>query len=169
MTAIVSLRDSAAHHAAVLALNAAHERETGPLDQAGLSALLATAFAAPAAIDGNGALLGFLLCLPEAAAYASPNYAWVSARLRAFAYIDRVVVAPGARGKGIGRMLYGAAEAQARAAGLAWLACEVNLDPPNPVSDAFHAALGYQPIGVARQPARGKTMRYLALPLELSP
>ena len=44
-------------------------------------------------------------------------------------------------------------------------ACEVNCDPPNPVSDAFHAALGFREIGRARIVERSKTVRYLILPL----
>jgi predicted GNAT superfamily acetyltransferase len=34
------------------------------------------------------------------------------------------------------------------------------LDPPNPVSDAFHRALGFTEIGRAAL-ANGKTVRYL--------
>ena len=169
MSRIIDLRAHPALWDAALTLNAAHETETGPLDAPALAALLDMCLVAPAIADGERSVAAFLLCLSEGVAYASPNYAWVAARLRAFAYIDRVIVAPAARGQGLGRRLYDAAAGAARDAGLAWLACEVNLVPPNPVSDAFHAALGFQPVGTAHLADRGKTMRYLALPLELAP
>ena len=160
MNRITDLRTAPAHHPAALALVAAHEVETGPLDAPALDAMLGMACAAPALTDGD-ALLGFAIAIPPGRAYASPNYRWVAARLDRFAYIDRVIVAPGARGRGVGRALYAAVEAEARAAGFVRLACEVNLDPPNPASDSFHAALGFREIGTAHLPDRGKTMRYL--------
>lgn len=168
MDRITDLRTDAAWHAAALALTAAHEVETGPLDASALAGLLGMACAAPALAEGD-ALLGFAIALPPGAAYASPNYAWVAARLDRFAYVDRVIVAPAARGRGVGRALYAAVGDAARAAGLARIACEVNLDPPNPGSDAFHAALGFREIGTAHLPDRGKTMRYLVRDLGDAP
>ena len=47
----------------------------------------------------------------------------------------------------------------ARAAGHERVVCEVNADPPNPASDAFHAALGFAEIGATLLP-NGKTVRY---------
>ncbi len=55
-----------------------------------------------------------------------------------------------ARGRGVARALYEAVFADARAAGLPLVCCEVNVEPPNPVSDAFHAALGFETL--ASQP-----------------
>lgn len=152
---------------AALALNAGHLAETGPLDAASLADLLACALVAPAVVDADGGLCGFALCLRDGAPYDSPNFNWFSARLRRFAYVDRVIVAPSGRGRGVGRRLYAAVEQAARAAGLAWVACEVNVDPPNPASDAFHAALGFNGVGVAALPDRGKVVRYMTLPLEM--
>jgi predicted GNAT superfamily acetyltransferase len=40
------------------------------------------------------------------------------------------------------------------------ICCEVNLDPPNPASDAFHASLGFHEIGSAAM-SNGKVVRYL--------
>jgi hypothetical protein len=40
--------------------------------------------------------------------------------------------------------------------------CEVNADPPNPASDAFHTALGFAEVGSASIHAGSKTVRYLA-------
>jgi predicted GNAT superfamily acetyltransferase len=42
------------------------------------------------------------------------------------------------------------------------IVCEVNLDPPNPASDAFHAALGFAEVGTAVIDNGDKTVRYLS-------
>jgi len=39
--------------------------------------------------------------------------------------------------------------------------CEVNSRPPNPESDAFHAALGFVEVGNARIHDGAKDVRYL--------
>jgi hypothetical protein len=162
IAALPDLRIAAALRPGALALNAAHERETGPLDAAAFDKLLAMAFAAPAVTGEDGRLAAFMVALGPGSAYASPNYAWVSARFGRFVYVDRVVVAPEARGTGLGRRLYHAVSAAARDAGLGRVVCEVNLVPPNPGSLAFHTALGFREIGRAELPDRGKTVAYLA-------
>lgn len=146
--------------AALLALNNAHATELSPLDAAGLDALVATAFMAAHA--GDDALL---LAFDETARYDSPNYLWFRARYPRFVYVDRVVVAAAARGRGLARALYAALTDRARAAGRFTLVCEVNAVPPNPASDAFHAALGFAPVGAATL-ATGKRVRYLARELD---
>jgi predicted GNAT superfamily acetyltransferase len=160
--ALPDLRTDTALRPAALALNAAHERETGPLDAVAFDALLAMAFAAPAIVGQDGRLAAFMVALGPGTAYASPNYAWVSARFGRFVYVDRVVVAPEARGLGLGRRLYDAVSAAARDAGLGRIVCEVNIVPPNPGSLAFHSALGFLEIGRAVLADRGKTVAYLA-------
>ena len=46
------------------------------------------------------------------------------------------------------------------------IVCEVNISPPNPAPDAFHAALGFTEIGQASIHGRTKTVRYLTRPLD---
>ncbi len=140
----------------VLALNRAEEQATSPLDAAALAALVAAADLAVTWADA-GQAEAFILGFRPGATYASPNYRWFCDRLDDFLYIDRVVVAAAARGRGLARGLYRLAAASA---GDAALVCEVNLDPPNPGSDAFHAALGFAEMGRG-SPAAGKTVRYL--------
>jgi predicted GNAT superfamily acetyltransferase len=154
------LRRHEALHAAVLALNARHEIETAPLDATGLADRLRRACAAPAIVGVDGRLLGFLLAYEEDSGLDAFNFRWVGDHLTDFVYVDRLIVEQGVRGQGIGRRLYSAAEATARARGARWLACEVNAEPPNPVSDAFHSKLGFAVFGQG-SPTPGKTVRYL--------
>jgi predicted GNAT superfamily acetyltransferase len=39
--------------------------------------------------------------------------------------------------------------------------CEVNIEPPNLLSDAFHAAMGFDGVGQAAIHNGTKTVRYL--------
>jgi predicted GNAT superfamily acetyltransferase len=149
-------------HDALLALNNAHATELSSLNAGELRTLLDHAFHA----RHIGALDAFLIALDQShPAYASPNYLWFRARRSRFVYIDRVVVAQSTRGKGHARRLYADLIEHALAAGHDLIVCEVNADPPNPASDAFHAALGFRPVGVAAIHGGAKTVRYLELSL----
>jgi hypothetical protein len=44
------------------------------------------------------------------------------------------------------------------------IGCEVNSDPPNPASDAFHERLGFAEVGRAALPGGTKLVRYLSRP-----
>ena len=145
----------------ILALNNAHKAETGALTRDELIHLLETAF--HSATEGAGRD-GFLIAFDQDADYASPNFIWFKAQRARFVYIDRVIVAPHARGRGLARVFYEGLIAHARAAGHHRIVCEVNLDPPNPGSLAFHAAMGFVAVGEARLP-NGKTVRYMELGL----
>lgn len=143
-----TLRDAtAADHAAVLALNNAATPHVNALTDEQLAWLAAHAGYYRVVTDAEG-VAGFVLCVPSGdAEYWSDNYKWFSARYDDFLYLDRVVVAPRTQRSGVGRMLYDDLHARVRGR---WprVALEVNLRPPNPVSVAFHAALGYAPVGV---------------------
>ena len=152
-------------HAAVLALNNAHAAELSWLDADRLAVLLGRAFHA----RRIGHVEAFLLAFDQNAEYDSPNYLWFRARYPRFVYIDRVAVAAPARGRGHARRLYAELAGLAAAAGHHVIVCEVNSRPPNPASDAFHAALGFSEVGAAVLHGRGKTVRYLELPLPTPP
>ena len=141
-----------------LALNATVQHWTSPLDLPRLQALLGWAAAAPAQVS-EGRLDGFLLGYGPGSAYDSPNYRWFAERLERFAYIDRVIVAPHAQGAGLARRLYDAFAAAQPGP----LVCEVNSQPPNPGSDAFHDRLGFTEMGRADL-GPGKAVRYLIRP-----
>ena len=145
------LRDATrADWPAILALNAESVHFLSPLDIHRLAELAAAAFYLRVAQGEGGAVAGVLLGFGKGAAYDSPNYRWFDARYDAFAYIDRVVVAPAFRGQGVADRLYDDFEKFARARGLTSLVCEVNVEPPNPVSLAFHTRRGFAEVG--RQP-----------------
>lgn len=98
----------------------------------------------------DGALGGFLIAFAPGSDYASPNYRWFSDRYPDFLYVDRIVVAPQARGQGLGRALYRAVFDQAAGRPLC---CEVNLRPPNESSLRFHHSLSFREVG--RQETEG--------------
>jgi predicted GNAT superfamily acetyltransferase len=139
---------------AVLALNNAHAVEVNALGAEALAALVAVAEHALLSDDG----LGFVIALGERTPIQGPNHAWFVARQPRFVYIDRVVVAPHAQGRGLGRRLY---EQLAASADGRPLCCEVNLVPPNPGSLAFHERLGFTACGEAIDPRNHKHVRYL--------
>jgi uncharacterized protein len=146
---------------AVLLLNNEHAAELSLLDAVRLSQLLSQSFYA----RRIGSLDAFMIAFDERAAYDSPNFLWFRARYPRFAYVDRIAVAKTARGRGLARKLY---EDMFRAAALEshiLAVCEVNADPPNPASDAFHAALGFNEVGLACVYGGSRTVRYYARPL----
>jgi uncharacterized protein len=141
----------------MLALNNAHQTETGFLERAALVSMIERGFYSAYAKDGNDALI---ITFDQAADYDSPNFKWFQSRFDRFVYVDRIIVAEHARGQGHARHYYNALFALAKENGHERVTCEVNLDPPNPGSLAFHAALGFTACGEALL-GNGKTVRYL--------
>ncbi|MEQ1944162.1 GNAT family N-acetyltransferase [Mesorhizobium sp. VNQ89] len=142
----------------VLALNNEHAEELSWLEPAELAHLVARAFRAPRI----GNLEAFLIAFDQNADYDSPNFLWFKARYPRFVYVDRILVAPEARGRGHARSLYDDLFGRAKLAGHAIVVCEINVDPPNPVSEAFHAALGFSHVGDAVIHGGKKAVRYYA-------
>ncbi|UCI05076.1 GNAT family N-acetyltransferase [Mesorhizobium sp. B1-1-8] len=149
-----------ADEAAILVLNNEHAAELSWLEPERLSFLLGEAFYA----RRIGALEAFIMTFDQDADYDSPNFLWFRDRYPQFVYVDRVVVAAEARGRGHARRLYEDLFDHVRRAGQTIVTCEVNADPPNPVSDAFHAALGFTEVGDAVIHGGKKSVRYFARP-----
>jgi predicted GNAT superfamily acetyltransferase len=146
------------------ALNQACVPAVDALAHTELERVLAWACATRLAQRGEcpvGALVGFL----PGAAYASTNYQWFCRERANFFYIDRVLVEPQARGLGVGRVLYADALERARDLGALRLCCEVNEDPPNPASLAFHARLGFTRILSRRDERSSKLVAMLERPV----
>lgn len=144
--------------AALLALNNAHAQELSWLEPERLQHLVCESFYA----RRIGDLDAFLIAFDQDARYDSPNFLWFRERYPRFVYVDRIVTAASARGRGYAQQLYFDLFEQAARAGHERVACEINLSPPNPGSDAFHAALGFAEVGSAAIHGGAKTVRYLA-------
>ena len=150
-------------HATALAMNNAAVPAVNPHDEASFAALLAIADRAWV-VDDDGTLGGLLVAFAPGAGYQSANYRWLSGRYDDFGYVDRIVVAPTHRRLGLAGRLYDALADHASAAGRARLLCEVNVEPPNPQSVAFHEANGWAVIDdLEHEP--GKVVRFFERPL----
>ena len=125
-------------------LNNANARETSFLTETDWAGLVAEAFAAICVSDA----VAFLITFQQNANYHS------------FVYVDRIVVDDSQRGRGLGAHLYRVMFDRARAVGHDRIVCEVNLEPPNPGSDAFHKKMGFVEVGRAELGPDGKWVRY---------
>lgn len=145
----------------MLAWNADDVELLAPLDRARLVELAGLARTA-AVIRREGEDAGFVLTFADGTTYDSVNYRWFAERHRHFVYLDRIVIDPAHRRTGLAGRVYD--ELEAEAAGRAEVFClEVNLDPPNEPSLAFHAARGYRVVG--EQEAGGHTVALFEKPL----
>jgi uncharacterized protein len=156
----------------LLTLNNNHSVELSPLTLPELDQIIRASFFSATINDSDALLVSFDQSFP----HEHENLHWLRtyfANLPSenasadhyapdnFVYVDRVVVAPAARGKGYARALYLDLFQRAKFAGHICIVCEVNLDPPNPISDAFHASLRFSEIGRAPIRNSSKTVRYL--------
>ena len=130
----------------ILALNQEAVHFTSPMDLARLTHL-DTQSAYHRVIELDGEVVAFLLALREGADYPNPNYGWFSERLDSFLYVDRIVIASTQQGKRLGQALYDDLFAYARRQGIGQIACEFDVEPPNPVSQKFHARYGFSEMG----------------------
>lgn len=101
-------------------------------------------------LEDAGTVVAFLLAFREGAAYDSVNYCWFADRYGCFLYVDRVVVSQARQGSGAGRRLYEHVFAHAVATQVPMVTCEFDVDPPNPVSERFHAKFGFREVGQQR-------------------
>jgi predicted GNAT superfamily acetyltransferase len=105
------------------------------------------------AMDNEG-VAAFLLGLERDTGYASPNYRWFSDRFERFLYVDRIAVAARARRLGLGSALYDDMASFARGRWPCILA-EINVEPPNPETVAFHQRHGFESVGTLRHEYEG--------------
>lgn len=116
--------------------------ELGALQDAGAQILVAVV---------AGDVAGYLIAFDDDADYDGEEFRVFQRRLaRPFVYVDQVAVDAAHARAGIASALY-ASLATARAhAGAQRQCCEVNTEPPNPVSLAFHRQLGFRSLGSLR-------------------
>jgi predicted GNAT superfamily acetyltransferase len=146
---------------AVLKLNAHSVWALSPMDADDLQ--LARERAALALVcELDGAVVAFTVVYAPGSTYESLNYAWHAERFDDFLYLDRIAVDPDFRRRGIANAIYDTVEAAAQPHGR--LVCEVNSDPPNVESLAFHRARGFRELGHLTHPG-GKQTVMLEKPL----
>ena len=97
----------------------------------------------------KGRLVGYLLAFPSDTPYDGEEFLLLTkTSLSPFIYIDQVAVGAAERRTGAASSLYQATEAAAERRGIRELSCEVNLNPPNPGSLAFHRSKGFNQTSV---------------------
>jgi predicted GNAT superfamily acetyltransferase len=134
------------HFAEILALNEESVHFLSPLSAQRLEQLHQQAAYHKLVLEG-GRVAAFLLAFAPGSSYDSINYQWFEARLARFLYIDRVVVSPDFRGRGLASRLYQDLFDHARECGMSQVVCEFDIDPPNPASEAFHRRFGFSQLG----------------------
>jgi predicted GNAT superfamily acetyltransferase len=142
-------------------LNEANAPDVGSLSAADFAALIETA-AMVRVVDPDSEgedPAGLLVVMRPEDDYGSPNFLWFRRYFDNFAYVDRVAIAASARRRGIGSALYAVTEAWARARDLSSIVCEVNLEPRNEDSLAFHLNCGFREVG--QKLSRGKAVMML--------
>ena len=91
--------------------------------------------------------------------YSSDNYTWLETQFSNYCYVDRIMVNQNHKRRGLGKKLYQKLEKHAQREGDEILLCEVNIEPPNPQSIAFHTQLGWEPF-FEREHGPGKKVQY---------
>lgn len=128
----------------ILAINAAARPGVAALDEAELHRLAALSDRHFVASDIANQVVGYLLAFPREANYEGEEFCEFHAAIeQRFIYIDQIAIAEHCRGTGIARELYGLIQTIATDQGIRLLCCEVNTQPPNPKSSAFHRSLGF--------------------------
>lgn len=103
----------------------------------------------------DGRVIGFCLVFGAGADYDSVNYRWFQEHHPSSMYLDRVAFDPDRVGRGLGSAMYAEVDRRIRAEhpDAVGLGLEVNIDPPNEPSLAFHARQGFVEVG--RQMSHG--------------
>jgi predicted GNAT superfamily acetyltransferase len=156
----IEIRDLHVDHAsrlALLGINNASALETSLMTSEKFDRMIASACVATFIAPGVALLLAF----EQGDDYDGAHFLWFRRRFDQFIYIDRVVVAAHQRRLGLGRLLYADLFRRAEQLGQSRIVCEVNSQPRNPTSDAFHAAQGFEQVGAAMFDGGAKTVRYL--------
>lgn len=112
--------------------------------------LAAAPFFYVAKVDSQVA--GYVIAYTDKNSYDGDEFLWFQARYPNFLYIDQIAIAPTVRRARIGSHFYQFVEQFARQTALTSLVCEVNLEPPNPVSLSFHTKNGFVEVGVMDTP-----------------
>jgi uncharacterized protein len=148
----------------LLALNEESEQELSELDMPRLEYILALAHRT-LVVESDGEIAAFAIAIAPGTGYDSQNYRWFGERYEHFLYLDRIAVAAPHRRHGFGARIYDAMEESAIP--FQRMVCDVNVDPPNDVSLAFHKARGYREVGRLQHP--GKAVMLFSKELSIRP
>ncbi len=151
----------AADHADVLGLNERFVHLLAPLADERLQRMTETGTVE--VIRHEGRFAGFVVTAMSGSGFTSDNFAWFGERYDSYCYLDRIVLEEDVRRLGLGRRVYDEIEARtARRAPL--LTLEVNIDPPNEPSLAFHTGRGFAQVGerVIEDHTVGMMIKHLA-------
>ena len=148
-------------HPFVLDLNERNVDLLAPMDEQRLGYLLERADRGDV-IEVDGDRAGFVLTFGPGTDYDGLNYAWFTDRYGSdFYYLDRVVIDDRFRRRGLGAAAYD--ELERAAVPHSRMVLEVNSEPPNEPSLAFHRGRGYVDVGTRGEP--GHRVAMLALEL----
>jgi predicted GNAT superfamily acetyltransferase len=140
------LRPLADHDVAdVLALNQRNVEALAPMDEDRMR-LLEKWSDRFDVLEHDGRFAGFVITFAPGSPYDSENYRWFAERhTSGFYYLDRIVLHEDFRRRGLGGFVYDEMETVAKQNGR--LVLEVNIEPPNDPSLAFHAGRGFTEVG----------------------
>ncbi|HSP28820.1 MAG TPA: GNAT family N-acetyltransferase [Ilumatobacteraceae bacterium] len=131
----------------ILEINQANVPEVGSVDAERMTFLVGESPIA-LVVEVEGYVVGFCLVMPSDSDYDSVNYRWFTERHDDFMYLDRVAFDADVQGRGLGTLLYAEVDRlMAEQHEASRLALEVNVDPPNEPSLAFHARRGFVEVG----------------------
>lgn len=93
-------------------------------------------------------VVGYIITYRDTQEYDGDEFNWFKQNFSNFLYIDQIAIAASARRLRVGTQLYRHIGQVAQELGLTSLVCEVNLEPPNPISLSFHSRQGFEAVGV---------------------
>ena len=133
---------------AVLGINAASVPGVATLDESEFARLMVIPNHHLAAEGANQVVVGYALAFNSNAPYDGEEFGFFQQTMaQPFIYIDQVATQLEFRRTGMGSSIYDAIEKGARLSKASALCCEVNINPPNPVSFAFHRSRGFRQSG----------------------
>ena len=91
--------------------------------------------------------VGYVIAYDRSKPYDGEEFIWFKGNLsEEFLYIDQIAIDQDSRGTGLGTKIYAALKGFAARRNFVSLVCEVNIEPPNPVSFSFHTKNGFKEI-----------------------
>jgi uncharacterized protein len=130
----------------IIMINQAGWPGVSPLALAELAAIRADAPLFEVAEIGRE-LTGYVIAYVDTDIYDGEEFSWFKRHFARFLYIDQIAVALSARRAGVGARMYQLLQQHAREEQLTSLTCEVNLEPLNLVSLAFHSRQRFVEVG----------------------